>query len=296
MPAIFLLDAIAIMIVQAIIVLRCWYLFQNSPWSRFVVLFSYIGTSIAVFVILGFVWTELKPVRFVLPGLVWDGCMAPQPQHIWRLFVPGIITHTILYGATTIPALRLRSQGKSNPIMNRVLTDGGAMYLVVFVTVMFSGIGAVSSNLNVSTPAMYSNFMLSACSVAVSRLILNMQSLAAGLSLDPKWLLNNAELSRVRWRKGSRDGELIVEVDAAEGPDEAELELGVVMSGKTLSETIGDAGIKLDGDQKRSPVAKSPKDGRASSRRTKSGVTTTKYGHYEDLPNMFYKGKGDTRP
>ena len=36
--------------------------------------------------------------------------------------------------------------------------------------------------------------------------------------MDPKWLLSHAELSRVRWRKGSHDGELIVEVECAEVP------------------------------------------------------------------------------
>lgn len=63
------------------------------------------------------------------------------------------------------------------------------------------------------------SFMLCASSVAVSRLMLRLQTLAAGLHLDSRWLLNNAELSRVRWRKGAHDGELIVEVDAVEVPD-----------------------------------------------------------------------------
>lgn len=146
--------------------------------------------------------------------------------------------------------------------------------------------------------------MLSACSVAVSRLILNMQSLAANLSLDTKWLLNNAELSRVRWRKGSRDGELIVEVDVAEAPDDAELELGVVMSGRTLTAALNDAGIKVDAEnsnarrastQKGSVAGEVPKE-RGAARKGRPGITTTKYGFHEDLPNLFYKGKGDTRP
>ncbi|KAJ3485227.1 hypothetical protein NLI96_g5110 [Meripilus lineatus] len=49
--------------------------------------------------------------------------------------------------------------------------------------------------------------------------MLRLQSLAAGLQLDSRWLLNNAELSRVRWRKGSHDGELIVEIDCVEAPN-----------------------------------------------------------------------------
>lgn len=56
--------------------------------------------------------------------------------------------------------------------------------------------------------------MLSLTSVSVSRLMLSIRSLAAGLQLDPVWLLSNAELSRVHWRRGAHDGELIVEIDA----------------------------------------------------------------------------------
>lgn len=69
-------------------------------------------------------------------------------------------------------------------------------------------------------------------SVSVSRVMLSIQSLASGLRLDPKWLLSNAELSRVRWRKGSHDGELIVEIESAEAPDQdKDLELESVGNG-----------------------------------------------------------------
>lgn len=61
--------------------------------------------------------------------------------------------------------------------------------------------------------------MLCISSVAVSRLMLRLQTLAAGLHLDSRWLLNNAELSRVQWRKGAHDGELIVDVNTVEVPD-----------------------------------------------------------------------------
>jgi len=294
-PAIFLLDTVAITIVQAIIVTRCWYLFQNCRVSRFVIIFSYLGCAVATFIILGFVWHELQPLQMDM-GIEWDGCMAPLSKHVYRVFIPGIIIHTLLYGATTLPALRLKSKGKSSPIMNRLMMDGGGMYLVVFVTVMFSGIGAVSTNLNVSLPAMYSNFMLSATSVAVSRLILNMQSLAANLSLDPKWLLNNAELSRVRWRKGSRDGELIVEVDVAEADNTDEsasaLELGAVTKGlaEGLAGVAGVAGIRVSSETGVTVAQRAP------ARRANPRLTTTTYGYVEDMPNMFYKGKGDTRP
>ncbi|KAG6379678.1 hypothetical protein JVT61DRAFT_10199 [Boletus reticuloceps] len=41
--------------------------------------------------------------------------------------------------------------------------------------------------------------------------MLSIKSLAATLHVDPGWLLNHAELSRVHWRQGSTDGEIVVE-------------------------------------------------------------------------------------
>jgi len=47
--------------------------------------------------------------------------------------------------------------------------------------------------------------------VSVCRAMLSIKSLAATLHVDPRWLLNYAELSRVQWRPGEREGEIVVE-------------------------------------------------------------------------------------
>jgi hypothetical protein len=49
--------------------------------------------------------------------------------------------------------------------------------------------------------------------------MLSIHSLAANLGTDPEWLLNNLELSRVRWKKGAHAGELLVEVDVVNGDE-----------------------------------------------------------------------------
>ncbi|KAG6381637.1 hypothetical protein JVT61DRAFT_236 [Boletus reticuloceps] len=41
--------------------------------------------------------------------------------------------------------------------------------------------------------------------------MLSIRSVAATAHVDPEWLLNHAELSRVHWRRGNIDGEIIVE-------------------------------------------------------------------------------------
>lgn len=57
--------------------------------------------------------------------------------------------------------------------------------------------------------------------------MLDIRTLAAELSpsMDLDELLSTAELSRVRWRRGKHDRELIVEVDTVE-VDEPEAQLG----------------------------------------------------------------------
>jgi hypothetical protein len=55
--------------------------------------------------------------------------------------------------------------------------------------------------------------------------MLGIRSLAAELISDPAWLLNNAELSRVCWKKGPNAGELIVNVGDA---DDDKAYLGVL--------------------------------------------------------------------
>lgn len=47
--------------------------------------------------------------------------------------------------------------------------------------------------------------------------MLSMQTLASDLKVDSTWLLSHAELSRVAWKRGSRQGEILVEIDSVEG-------------------------------------------------------------------------------
>ena len=72
--------------------------------------------------------------------------------------------------------------------------------------------------------------------------MLSIRTLAARLSVNDDWLLNNAELSRVHWKPGSRAGELIVEVEAAEEDHEmkgADLSWSINKHEYTHTTTVG---------------------------------------------------------
>ncbi|KAI1786801.1 hypothetical protein LXA43DRAFT_897234 [Ganoderma leucocontextum] len=203
----------------AIIVLRICYVYSKNPIARGIVVGTFVTSVVSTCVLFRTIWHDVEAVPVNVPGLKITSCTAPPSKTVWRMFVPNLILHTVLYLATTIPALRMRRLGKKSMLMDRLVMDGGIFFSVVFVAAMFSAIGSLARTPLVTIPAIYSNVLLALSCISVSRLMLSIRSLAASLSLQPDWLLNNTELNRVNWKHGPRDGELIVEVDAFEDED-----------------------------------------------------------------------------
>ncbi|GBE77309.1 hypothetical protein SCP_0101820 [Sparassis crispa] len=222
-PATYILNIIGICIVQGIIVLRIWYIFSSRRTLRLLVVVAYVGCTVATAVVFASLWHQFAAIHIDIPGYNFLGCGAPPATDAWRMFLPNLIIHTILFIGTTIPALKPNGDGRRSPLMLRLIRDGGTFYIVVFIVALVSTIGALQHHhLEIMFPAIYSNALLGLISIATSHLMLSIRSLAANLSIDPNWLLNNAELSRVQWRKGAHDGELIVEIGPRE-EDEVEL-------------------------------------------------------------------------
>jgi len=96
--------------------------------------------------------------------------------------------------------------------------------------------------------------------------MLSIQSVADRLGYDESWVLNNIELSRVSWRKGSHDGEIIVEVDP-----------GDVIELTTAPRRTGPGGSPLD-----SPS--SVESGDMQKGRIGIGIRITRVGYLDD-PN-----------
>jgi hypothetical protein len=174
--------------------------------------------------IASFILTNLVSLYFaILAGIQLDitpnltklhlyGCRATRPARFWRLWLPSLILHTLLYSLTVFRALRNRRIFKEAPILKRLLRDGGFFYFVVFISVLFTGIGSFLSQYpTINIPAIFSNFTVATTSIAASRVMLSIHSLAAKLGSDSAWLLNNVELSRVPWRQGATEGEIIVD-------------------------------------------------------------------------------------
>ncbi|KAI0352280.1 hypothetical protein OH77DRAFT_1523532 [Trametes cingulata] len=220
----FILAIIGLAIVQSIIVMRICLVYSKDFIARAFIVGCFVACTVITLVIYGKVWHDVDPIPIPVPGLKIDGCTAPASRQVWKIFLPNLGFHTLLYLATTMPMLRARMVGKQSRLMNRLARDGGIFYFNIFAVAMFSTIGSLAKSPLITLPAIYSNLLLAIAAVSVSRLMLSIRSLAARLSVSPDWLLNNTELSRVNWKPGARNGELIVEID----PIEDDLELASV--------------------------------------------------------------------
>jgi len=212
---------IGIGVVQAMLAARIWYLFQGSRTIQYSIVLGFVASLAASFVLLALSIENLQlisteEIKLVFSDFQNVGCKAVRPPHIWRIFLPSLVLHTILYVLTAVRALRNRRLLKHAPIMKRLLRDGGFFYFVVFASVTLTTVFAFLTDYpKINVPAIYSNFVLAATSTAVSRVMLSIHSLAEKLGSDSAWLLTNAQLSRVGWRQGRHEGEIFVERDPA---------------------------------------------------------------------------------
>ncbi|KAF9264909.1 hypothetical protein L218DRAFT_1076341 [Marasmius fiardii PR-910] len=209
----FMLNVVGLSAVQAVLVVRIWFLFQHSLFIRIVAVLTFVVAALLSAVFVGQSFPLLMSQPLNIPGIPQVGCSIPPPQSLWRLFLPALILHTFLFILTALRAFRTPKVFRDAPLMRRLLRDGGVFYFVVVVIVGFCAIGAfLVDSPAVNITAIYSNIMLTVTSVAISRLMLNIRSLADRLGYDEQWIFNNVEISRLNWRKGPREGEIIVEV------------------------------------------------------------------------------------
>jgi len=216
----FVISIVALGVVQGMLVVRVWYLFSQNRSTRLAMIAAFVVTNIMslYFAIRVGIDLDITPT---LTGLHIHGCRATRPTRFWRLYLPSLVLHTVLYCLTAFRALRNQRIFKEAPILKRLVRDGGFFYFVVFISILFTAIGSFLQQYpTINVPAIYSNFTVATTSIAASRVMLSIHSLAAKLGSDSAWLLNNIELSRVPWRRGATEGEIIVDRFARGRDDE----------------------------------------------------------------------------
>lgn len=107
----------------AVIVLRICYVYSKDAIIRAFVVGCFLACTIITFVIYGKIWDDVDSIAHPFPSLRIDGCTAPPSRQIWKMFLPNLGLHTLLYLATTLPMLRMRIVGKQSRLLNRLARE-----------------------------------------------------------------------------------------------------------------------------------------------------------------------------
>ncbi|KAL1680502.1 hypothetical protein EV122DRAFT_262240 [Schizophyllum commune] len=205
----FILNAFSISVVQATLVLRLWYLFADSNLIRIPTTLAYVANVVLTFYFTIRSAADLEILRNIEHI---QGCRVSRPEEFWRIYLPALVVHTLLFVLMLVRAVRNRQFLRQAPLFKRILRDGGAFYFVVFFSVGLTSIGSFFRDYpQINIPSIYSSLLLACTSVALSRVFLSIHSLAAKLGSAAPWALNSVELSRLSWRPGSTEGEIVVE-------------------------------------------------------------------------------------
>ncbi|KAF9218129.1 hypothetical protein BS17DRAFT_811812 [Gyrodon lividus] len=222
----YILVFVVILLCQAVVALRVWYLFSRNRFVRVGSFVLYAGSVIGCSVLGAREWYAVEE-EF---NNETDVAVSTKLTRMWYIFFPALVVHTALFLCKIWRVLESKGSWKNAPVMRRMLKDvddlarGAVMYSFATATLLFSVIGLSDvNNPLVYQPALLGNFAVAATVVSVCRAMLNIKSLAATWHVEPAWLLNHAELSRVQWRRGGKEGELVVEIGGSEGGGGIEL-------------------------------------------------------------------------
>ncbi|KAG1743486.1 hypothetical protein EDB19DRAFT_1827380 [Suillus lakei] len=221
---------------RSVVTLRVWHLFPRSRPTRWlavtVLIVCTTGTAIAG----GF---SLDAMRHVMYDLMTAGNLKRTPAYIFTMYLLPLIVHSTMLSLKLyrfhISSRALQGHG----IIHRFLKEGMFVYAFAAGTLLYEIVG-LSLTKPKDTSIYYSSLggemAVAATVVSVCRTMLSIRSLAATHHVDPAWLLNHAELSRVQWRRGANEGEIFVEVN----------EMDVVLPSQSLTTSAETTGGKGD--------------------------------------------------
>lgn len=213
---------------QCVVTLRVWHLFYRSRFIRGLAVVILIASTAGV-ATAGL--TTFDSIKTAMYGLHDPSTFKENPATLYAIYLPALVVHTTMLSLTIyrfgISSTVLPSRG----IIHRFLKEGMFMYVFAAGTLLYEIIAlslTEPGEASVYYSALGGEIAVAATVVSVCRAMLSFRSLAATCHVDPAWLLNYAELSRVRWRRGTSEGEIVVEVN----------EMDVILPCGSLSESL----------------------------------------------------------
>ncbi|KAI6025923.1 hypothetical protein F5J12DRAFT_454724 [Pisolithus orientalis] len=196
---------------QAAVTLRVWYLFSRNVYVRTIAVTALIGSATASFTMVSTLVGSME--KLFTSGI---SIQTHIPGKIVWLFVPALIDHTLLFALKVYRFAQGRKSLHVEAPLRRFFKEGMLMYAFAMGSLVFSIIC-----LSFTGPSQLSIFILAltsfptaAVAVAVCHAMLNIRSLATTFHVDPEWLLNHAEMSRLPLREGLNKSEFRVDLYA----------------------------------------------------------------------------------
>ncbi|KAG9313004.1 hypothetical protein JVU11DRAFT_6442 [Chiua virens] len=190
---------------QFVITLRVWFLYPRNLVVKILAVALMLSTATASALISASHWTVIRAESL--------NPLAPTSRALAWIYVPSLVIHSVLFGLKVFRFLSSSVRNQSDSLLWGFVKE----YELASLSFGVAGLTMVEpSQLTVSyrSPIPVVTFII----LSVCRTMISIRSVAATAHVDPEWLLNYAELSRVRWRWGSVDGELIVEADRSTTP------------------------------------------------------------------------------
>lgn len=232
-------------VVQAILVIRVWYLFRRAPRLRRFVIMLFVATVLVSAGLLANYFKGIRPWEMTISAVMKDGvpfrqrgCPGPgppSPPPVWPFLAPSLVLHTVLYLLTTYVALTSEDMMKT-ALSRRMVRDGGLFYLVVFITSVFTICAsalATPTGIRLRHVATLSQLPFTILSISIGRVMLSIRTLAANTPTPDDWIMEMiAHQSmghkgagtedigmgvRTRWRQGAHQNEFFVDVENTPG-------------------------------------------------------------------------------
>ncbi|KAG0708131.1 hypothetical protein DFH29DRAFT_893129 [Suillus ampliporus] len=201
---------------QAVIALRVWYLFSRNKLIRRFTASLYIVCICAT-------WTSIGSLFNRILQEMEHPSVTKNPSIFVIIYVPAFVDHSVLFSLKVYRYMTSDGFQKRSSLLRGFLKEGLIMYACATGSLLFTIIALSLTNvsqLDIYYAGLQGGLVVGTTIVSVCRALLSIRSISATLHVDPTWLLNHAELSRVQWTKGDHDGEIFVELN---GPSDAEL-------------------------------------------------------------------------
>ncbi|KAG1743490.1 hypothetical protein EDB19DRAFT_1698928 [Suillus lakei] len=233
---------------QGVIALRVWYLFARNKQIRIFAASLYIVCIGLTAALTGSLFDQLFQ-EIVNPSFT------KNPTIFAIAYAPSLVDHSVLFALKVYRYLASDRFQRRSSLLEGFLKEGLIMYACAMGAFLYTIIATSlinPSQLDVYSIGLQGGVVVGATIVSVCHALLSIRSISATLHVDPAWLLNHAELSRVQWTKGNSEGEIFVELHGSSDTELPMMNLSHTLAPDAMLSSSGSDGFDSLGTPTRS--------------------------------------------